>query len=152
MQNMLDPRELAARFASYSPQQLSQMDHASLYQAREYMQDRAQQNQISPYEHRAFAREATRDNPWLGLPIAAGTMLYQPVKAALGQSRSDPSINQVGQGLMGVGEGLWGAFQDGMRSIASRTEGTGTQTSSIAPLESLRSYLHGSSKERSSRR
>lgn len=63
------------------------------------------QDVLAPYEHRAFAREAVAENPLLALPIAAGTLAYQPYKMITG-ARSHPSFNQISQGLTGVGEGL----------------------------------------------
>jgi hypothetical protein len=84
--------------------QLAQMDHAALYQARSRAPAQMQ-GLLSPYEHRAFAREATQENPLMALPIAAGTLAYQPYKALMG-ARSAPSFDQVGHGLLGVGEGL----------------------------------------------
>lgn len=98
------PQQVASGLLSFTPEELSQMDHATLYSARRFIPP-DQQGLISPYEHRAFAREATTENPLLALPIAAGTMLYQPYKALMG-ARSDPSFSQVGQGLLGVGEGV----------------------------------------------
>jgi hypothetical protein len=108
----MTPKELAAQLASMTPAQLSAMDHATLYNARQYV-PASQQGLISPYEHEAFAREATQENPWLALPIAAGALAYQPYKMIMG-ARSQPSLDQVTQGIKGVGEGLWGAFQNAM--------------------------------------
>ena len=87
---------------------LAGADHASLYAARAGA-TRDQQNMIAPYEHRAFAREAVTENPWMALPIAAGIPAYQAYKGLLG-ARSDPSIDQVWQGFRGIGEGLLGSF------------------------------------------
>jgi hypothetical protein len=100
----MSPQQLAAVFKTLSPGQLAQIDHATLYDARQYIPQN-EQGLISPYEHRAFAREATAENPLMALPIAAGALLYQPYKALFG-ARSAPSMNQLGQGLLGVGEGL----------------------------------------------
>ena len=136
----MTPKEIADSFRSLTAQQLSGLDHASLYAARQYI-PKEQQGEISPYEHRAFAREATRENPWMGLPIAAGTLAYQPYKILTGKSRSGASLDQIGQGLVGVGEGMWGAFQDQMQSIQSRTGGTGKDSSPTGLLGSLKSYL-----------
>lgn len=102
----MSPQELAASLASFGADQLARMDHATLYNARKYVPDQTLQNQLAGYEHRAFAREATAENPLLALPIAAGTLAYQPYKMLMGQSRSNASLSQVGQGLQGVGEGL----------------------------------------------
>lgn len=117
----LTPQELAAQLQSFGPKDLAAMPHALLYSARRYV-PKEQQGTISPYEHRAFAREAVQENPWMALPVAAGTLAYQPYKAIMG-ARSAPSLDQMGQGLVGVGEGLWGAFQE-LMSRGSRTGGT----------------------------
>ncbi len=84
---------------------LASMDHASLYNARAKA-PKEMQGLLAPYEHRAFAREATEENPLLALPIAAGTLTWPLYKMLVSPGRSDPSLNQVGQGLLGVGEGL----------------------------------------------
>lgn len=86
---------------------LSKMPHADLYRMRGAAQDQALQDLLAKYEHRAFAREATAENPLLALPIAVATPLYQAAKllGATG-SRSQPSWSQMGHGLLGVGEGL----------------------------------------------
>jgi hypothetical protein len=88
------------------PGLLAQMEHAALYNMRAKA-PKEMQGLLSPYEHRAFAREATAENPLLALPIAAGTLAYQPYKMLMGQSRSAAGLDQVGHGLLGVGEGLW---------------------------------------------
>lgn len=138
----MTPQQIAASLSQFSPAQLGGMDHASLYNARRYV-PKDQQGDISPYEHRAFAREATQENPLLALPIAVGTLAYQPYKMLTGQSRSGASLNQVGQGLLGVGEGLWGSFQEGMRSISNRIASTGKEMQATDLLESLQKYLPG---------
>lgn len=147
----MTPKEIAESLRALSPQQLSGMDHASLYAARQYV-PKEQQGDISPYEHRAFAREATAENPWMGLPIAAGTLAYQPYKMLMGKSRSGASLDQVGQGLLGVGEGLWEAFQNQTKSIQNRIADTGTGSLPTGLLESLRSYLSDSSRASTLRR
>lgn len=151
----LTPQELAAHLGSFSNDELSKLPHSTLYAARGHLPEgrQDQQNLLSAYEHRAFAREASRENPLLALPIAVATPLYTGAKAlGLTDSRSQASLNQMGQGLRGVGEGLWGAFQDGMQSIASRTVGTGRPTSAIGLLESLQRHLPDSSTASTRRR
>lgn len=141
----MTPKELAAQLASFTPQQLNQMDHATLYAARGYAKPE-QQNILAPAEHRAFAREATRENPLMGLPIAVGSLAYQPYKILKGQSRSGAALDQVGQALVGVGEGAWGAFQDGMQSIRDRTANIDMRSSATGLLESLQRHLQGSNR------
>ena len=147
----MTPKEIADSLQALSPQQLAGLDHASLYAARQYV-PREQQGDISPYEHRAFAREATTENPWMGLPIAAGTLAYQPYKMLMGKSRSGASLDQVGQGLLGVGEGLWGALQNQTKSIQNRIADKGTGSLPTGLLESLQKYLPGSSTASTPRR
>jgi hypothetical protein len=88
-----------------SPEEMAQLSHAALYMARARA-PKEQQNQLAGYEHRAFAREATEENPMMALPIAAGTVGWPLYKMLMSPGRSDPSFNQVGQGLLGVGEGV----------------------------------------------
>jgi hypothetical protein len=98
------PQELALRIMSMTPEELSQVDHASLYAAREYI-PKELQGDISPYEHQAFTREATSEDPFMALPLVVGTLAYQPYKMVMG-ARSKPSLKQTKQGLKGIGEGL----------------------------------------------
>jgi hypothetical protein len=98
-------KEQLAQLAAMTPEMLSQMDHAALYQARSRAPAQMQ-GLLSPYEHRAFAREATHENPLMALPIAAGTLAWPVYKSLVSPGRSSPSLDQVGQGLLGVGEGL----------------------------------------------
>lgn len=104
----MSPQQVASLLSTLTPEQLGKIDHQTLYAARYYV-PKDQQNKISPYEHRAFAREVTQENPLMALPIAMGTLAWQPYKALMG-ARSAPALDQVGQGLLGVGEGLsgWG--------------------------------------------
>jgi len=105
---------IAEALLSLTSKDLAQIPHSLLYSARSKVPSE-QQNLISPYEHRAFAREATMENPLMALPIAASVIPYQLYKAVDGRSRSTPSIDQVLQGFLGVGEGLVGAVKNTMR-------------------------------------
>lgn len=96
---------------TYTQDELATMDHATLYTLR----TRNEGNRdvfalLAPFEHRAFAREATEENPALAVPIALATPLYAGAKAMGlmrdGGNATDPSMKQVGYGLAGVGEGL----------------------------------------------
>ena len=99
---------IMATLFSSSPDRMATADHAGLYAARSGA-TRQQQGQIAPYEHRAFAREAVSENPWMALPIAAGIPMYQAYKGLFG-ARSGNSMDQVIQGFKGVGEGLLRSF------------------------------------------
>lgn len=108
MANQFDPTSLAQALISLQKEELAQLPHALLYQARERV-PLEQQGMISPFEHRAFAREATEENPLMALPIAAAIPLYQLYKGVMG-ARSQPSLDQVLQGFTGIGEGLVNRF------------------------------------------
>ena len=71
-QTEMTPKEIAAAIESLKGDALSKMSHSDLYSARDIV-PAEYQNKISPYEHRAFAREATQENPLMALPSAAGT-------------------------------------------------------------------------------
>jgi hypothetical protein len=105
----MTPQELARGLLSLSPEQLNQLPHSTLYAARAYV-PKEQQGLLANPEHRAFAREAVGENPLMALPIAAGSVAWPFYKALVSPGRSQPSLGQVGQGLLGVGEGLWGAL------------------------------------------
>lgn len=84
---------------------LSQMSHADLYNLRG--KPGTDQDFVAPYEHRAFAREATRENPWLAAPIATAIPLYELAKIlGVTNARSAPSLEAMKQGYAGIWEGL----------------------------------------------
>ena len=90
---------------------LSLLSHAELQRMRDEAAPEAQ-GMLAPYEHRAFAREATAENPLMALSLAAGIPAYQLAKLlGLTQSRSAPSLDQITQGYVGIGEGLLGKFR-----------------------------------------
>lgn len=91
---------------------LPTLDHATLYRMRAKAKDKDEQDRLAAYEHRAFAREAVAEKPWLAPSLLVATPLYQLAKlAGATNSRSSPSLSQMGHGLLGVGEGLLGAWR-----------------------------------------
>ena len=87
---------------------LLNLDHATLLALRKQAKDRELQNLLAGYEHRAFAREAVQENPLMALSIGAAIPLYQAYKLTpWSKSRSDPSFDQMTQGLLGIKEGLF---------------------------------------------
>lgn len=91
-----------------SPTGLEQLPHATLYAMRDG-QGKDAQNLLAPYEHRAFAREAIPEHPWLAPSVFAGAALYDIAKVlGYGDARSDPSFESFKQGLLGAREG-WAA-------------------------------------------
>lgn len=89
------------------PRTLAPLDHATLWNMRDKTSDPRLQALLAPYEHRAFAREAVRDNPLMALSLLVATPLYTAGKAAgLLGARSPASWEEMKQGLLGIGEGL----------------------------------------------
>lgn len=84
---------------------LAKMSWVDLMALRKKLTSREDQNAIAPYEHRAYARENSPDL-YSAAQNAVGSLGYTPYKAATGGSRSDPSLSEIGQGLVGVWEGL----------------------------------------------
>lgn len=86
---------------------LSSMSHAQLYDARMNANPHMQAI-ISPYEHRAFAREYSQESPFsaaVSLPFAIPA--YTMAKAmGLTNARSPASLNEIIQGYKGLYEGL----------------------------------------------
>jgi hypothetical protein len=103
----MTPQQRALGLLSLTPEQLSELDHATLYQARSYL-PKEHQSLLAPYEHRAFAREAVGENKLMALPVAAGAMAWPLYKTLVSSGRSKPSLNQLAQGLLGVKDGLLG--------------------------------------------
>jgi hypothetical protein len=86
---------------------LDNMSHSDLYQMRDAMPNAADQSNLAPYEHQAFARESVGDNPLMALPIAAATPLYTAAKAlGLVHSRSPASLEEIIKAYKGIGQGL----------------------------------------------
>lgn len=101
----MTPEEVARNLLNLSDEVLASLPHSLLYQAREYA-PREDQGRLSKYEHRAFAREAVPENPLMALSLPFAIPGYQVYKSVAGKSRSQPSIEQALQGLVGVGEGV----------------------------------------------
>lgn len=101
----LTPEGLAKGLLEISDDVLATLPHALLYQAREYAPPELQ-NRLSKFEHRAFAREVIPENPLMALSLPLAIPGYQAYKTVAGKSRSQPSIEQALQGLVGVGEGV----------------------------------------------
>lgn len=85
--------------------------HAQLYLERDRATTKEQQNALAPQEHRAFAREAVGDKPWLAASLAVAIPLYQAQKVITGKSRSDASLDQVTEAYKGIGEGVVNAIK-----------------------------------------
>lgn len=94
-------------------EQLSRADsattHAELFNVRANIpQDKETQAKVAPAEHRAFAREWTKENPMLAVPsLLAAIPLYSIAKATgIIKARSPASVNEVAEGYRGIMEGL----------------------------------------------
>lgn len=79
------------------------VSHAELYQRR------AKGDQsVAPQEHRAFAREWTRENPWVAVPsLLAAIPSYSAAKRlGLIRARTPGTLEEMGEAYRGIGEGL----------------------------------------------
>jgi hypothetical protein len=89
------------------PDPFAQMSFHELRELRAQMPD-AQQF-LAPYEHRAYARELMMQDPMKGLGLLGAIPGYQAAKGlGLMASRTGASqpFQQMGQGFLGIGEGL----------------------------------------------
>lgn len=92
-----------------SSNQFANLPWNDLYQMRAQSQDPQVQNLISPFEHRAYAREEVQSNPINALLYGAGLIPGYQIAKAIGLqpgSRTGPNWEQFIQGQKGVGEGL----------------------------------------------
>ena len=91
---------------------LSNLDQVELLRRRRLVNDPAAQDLLAGLEHRAYARETVQANPLMALSLLVATPAYQADKAiGATNSRSAPSLQQMGQGLLGIGEGLQARWQ-----------------------------------------
>ena len=95
--------------------ELAGMTHSGLIALRNKLATQQLQNKVAPFEHRAFARESVTENPLMALSLALATPAYQiskalPKSVTGNKSRSEPSLEQLKQGFIGIGEGLRGSF------------------------------------------
>jgi len=96
---------------------LARMSWSDLLALRRKLRTTADQNAVAPFEHRAYARENS-DTPAAALQNIVATPMYSAAKVAnraadgvglklpIGGSRSDPSLREIGQGIVGAWEGL----------------------------------------------
>ena len=82
------------------------LDQVELLRRRKLAQTQAEQDALAGAEHRAYSRETVADNPMMALSLLVATPAYQLAKLGGIGSRSRPSMSQMGQGLLGIGEGL----------------------------------------------
>jgi hypothetical protein len=71
------------------------------------------QDVLAPYEHQAFAREWTQDNPLIAAPALAVSIPGYGLAKLLGlqRGRTAPSWAEVRGGYRGIGQGLLAALQ-----------------------------------------
>jgi hypothetical protein len=82
------------------------IDHATLYAMREKNPQLTEA--LAPAEHRAFAREWVRENPYLAFPsLLFAIPAYQGAKAlGLRPQATKPSLAQMAEAYKGMWEGL----------------------------------------------
>lgn len=101
-----NPQPLAGNIA---PVELRDLPHAELLRLRNALPPNDPRHaQLAPLEHAAFAREWTRDNPFLAVPALAVSIPGYSIAKAVGLSsaRTPGNISEVLEGFRGVGRGL----------------------------------------------
>ncbi len=85
------------------------MSHSDLLRLRNSLPDNDPRHKLlAPYEHAAFAREWTMENPLVAVPSLAVSIPGYSLAKLLGASRarSPASFSEMGQSYRGVGRGL----------------------------------------------
>lgn len=85
------------------------MSHADLLRLRNSLAPSdPRQAEIAPYEHAAFAREWTMENPAVAVPsLMVSIPGYSLAKLmGVGRARSPASLGEMAQSFRGVGQGL----------------------------------------------
>jgi len=93
-----------------------QMTHADLLRLRNSLPPNdPRQAELAPYEHAAFAREWTAENPYMAVPaLSIAIPGYSLLKGAgLVHSRTPASLAEMTQSFRGVGSGLRSFFGGG---------------------------------------
>jgi hypothetical protein len=86
-------------------------DQVELLRRRKLATDPQMQALLAGREHRAYARETVQHDPLMALSLLVATPAYQLAKlGGMTKSRSAPSLSQMGQGLLGIGEGLYNRY------------------------------------------
>jgi len=93
---------------------LTKAPHAALFSLREQVANPAQQIELAPLEHRAFAREVVAENPLMAISLLFGIPAYQVAKRlGLRPNATPASQEQLIQGYKGLGEGLMRWWSNG---------------------------------------
>ncbi len=74
----------------------------------QYPDNSPMQAQLAPYEHQAFAREWTQDNPLVAAPALSVSIPGYALMKLLGLQggRTKPSLAEMAGGYRGIGQGL----------------------------------------------
>lgn len=101
---------MAGILVPFTENEMDKMSFLDLVELRKRYPDKASQNYIAPYEHKASVKFAMEqgDGAMAGLMAAAAApynMLKVISPSNLG-ARSDPSMQAIGQGMMGFFEGI----------------------------------------------
>ena len=94
----------------------SRMSFADIRKLRDQYPDASpMQDRLAPYEHQAFAREWTQDNPLVAAPALAVSVPGYALAKLLGlqHGRTPASWDEVAGGYRGIGQGLASLFARG---------------------------------------
>lgn len=93
---------------------LSTLSHAEILRLRNSLPpDDPRQQLLAPYEHQAFAREWTQQQPWIAVPSLLAAIPGYTLGKATGviHSRSPASLNEMADAYRGLGQGLLSLIQ-----------------------------------------
>lgn len=106
------------------PNHFESLSHAELFNLRN--KPGADQALLAPFEHQAFAREATDENPLIGLGLLAAIPAYQAAKTfgIMGsRTGSENPFGQIAAGFKGVGQGFGRAAKRGLGALFPSASG-----------------------------
>lgn len=110
---------------------LANMSHTELALLRDKFQKQPEiYAALAPFEHQAFAREWTRDNPMLAVPSLTAAIPLQYLAKKIGvmprmsdAPQSPASFDQFTHGFQGIGQGITQRVQDAGQAVQSRFRG-----------------------------
>lgn len=147
--SVLAPRQAdPALLGGLTEAQANAMSQQDLNMLRiQHAKDMEYQKAISPYEHKATAREAVEENPLMAIPYAAMVPGYAVAKALHllpeEESTTPPSWAQVIGGYQGIGQGLEKAYESKIAKPISQLIKE-SQSVTPSPLGSIQTLPAGS--------
>lgn len=88
----------------------------------QFVNNPAMYQALAPYEHQAFTYSATKENPFMAVPLAVASPLYYVAKqpwligaaqklGIVGEGATPPSLDQLKSQLRGIKQGLLSRYE-----------------------------------------